>query len=611
MKKRKNLLVLLMVLCTPFLAYAQKDIFETNSELTYDTPVNGPQGGNPQSNVDKASLNTLLGELRAARKSGNITAANEISAKIDAMTGAWKSGVNTNGPQVVGQIVNEPVNGSLTDYGFTILGYDGYWSTATSTDRITGRIYVAATKYYGTGSDTMKIFSSSNAGASWTMIYKYGYGGAGIHFRADELDIEAIDDGTASYIYIAGAIDYSGTAYSFVNRMKSDGTEFYYSYLYNSATGVKHVYPRITSDNSNYTTATYVYMILTQDSTTGSTHHLKSKFVRIQNPFVTTPTLTYCSQTGGGGAYWWNTSGAADSTVLYNDIAYSDSLTSDVIITVSNFYRLGFNNLYMTYSKDYGATAPYWTPQITETKVNYKPRIAFTGLDSTYGMICYTRQFSATDWDPYYQRTINNGSTWSGGYVSSLSDTTFYTDVVAVPRVPNTFRMVYAVSTSASTADFYTRSFNKGVFLTSFKLNPVSVSNGFTPGRAGYRYSSDSCFSVSEGISGGYIYAYTGCSGTVTNAGNNGTPVSFRLGQNYPNPFNPFTKISYAIPKQGLVTLKVYDVLGKEVATLVNETKNSGEYTVEFNASSLSSGVYFYKLESGVYSDIKKLTLIK
>ncbi len=611
MKKQQTLLSLLMFLLMPLLAYSQKDINETNTTLAYDTPVNGPQGGTLQSNVDKAQLKTLLSELRAARKSDNITAANEISSRIDELTHAWKSGVNLNGPQVVGQIMNEPVNGSLTDYGFTVLGYDGYWSAATSTDRITGRIYVAATKYNGAGSDTMKIFSSSNAGATWTLLYKFGYGGTGVHFRTDELDIEAINNGTSSYLYIAGGLDYSGTAYSFVNRIKSDGTEFFYSYLYNSAAGVKHMYPRITSDNSNYTSATYVYMVLTQDSTTGTTHHLKTKFVRIQNPFVTTPTLTYCSQNGGGGAYWWNASGVADSTALYNDIAYSDSLTTDVIITVSNFYRLGFNNLYMAYSKDYGATAPYWTPQITETKVNYKPRIAFTGLDSTYGMICYTRQFSATDWDPYYQRTTNDGSTWLGGYVSSLTDTTFYTDVTAIPRVPNTFRIVYSVSTSGATADFYTRSFNKGVFLTSFKLNPIPVSNGFTPGRAGYRYSTDSCFSISEGTLGGSIFAYTGCSGTVTNAGNNGTPVSFKLGQNYPNPFNPYTKISYALPKQGLVTLKVYDVLGKEVATLVNEIKNAGEYTVDFNASSLSSGVYFYKLESGAYSDIKKLTLLK
>jgi len=91
----------------------------------------------------------------------------------------------------------------------------------------------------------------------------------------------------------------------------------------------------------------------------------------------------------------------------------------------------------------------------------------------------------------------------------------------------------------------------------------------------------------------------------------NEIPSSFSLNQNYPNPFNPVTKISFDIPKSGLVTLKVYDVVGKEVATLVNDVKNPGNYIVNFNASALSSGVYFYKLESNGFSAVKKMMLIK
>ncbi|MFA5012260.1 MAG: T9SS type A sorting domain-containing protein [Ignavibacteria bacterium] len=88
-------------------------------------------------------------------------------------------------------------------------------------------------------------------------------------------------------------------------------------------------------------------------------------------------------------------------------------------------------------------------------------------------------------------------------------------------------------------------------------------------------------------------------------------PQTYSLSQNYPNPFNPSTKINFAIPKQGFVTLKIYDVLGREVRTLVNEIKAAGNYTVDFNASEYSSGVYFYKLESSGYSNIKKMMLIK
>lgn len=88
-------------------------------------------------------------------------------------------------------------------------------------------------------------------------------------------------------------------------------------------------------------------------------------------------------------------------------------------------------------------------------------------------------------------------------------------------------------------------------------------------------------------------------------------PEEFLLNQNYPNPFNPVTNIRYAIPQQGYVTLKIYDILGNEIATLVNEEKSTGTYEVQFDASLLSSGVYLYKIQAGEYSSTKKMTLLK
>jgi len=88
-------------------------------------------------------------------------------------------------------------------------------------------------------------------------------------------------------------------------------------------------------------------------------------------------------------------------------------------------------------------------------------------------------------------------------------------------------------------------------------------------------------------------------------------PIQFKLTQNYPNPFNPSTMIEYSVANTQKVELKVYDVLGREVATLVNQVQNPGSYNVMFNASSLSSGIYFYKLVSGSFTDIKKMVLVK
>jgi hypothetical protein len=88
-------------------------------------------------------------------------------------------------------------------------------------------------------------------------------------------------------------------------------------------------------------------------------------------------------------------------------------------------------------------------------------------------------------------------------------------------------------------------------------------------------------------------------------------PRKFDVSQNYPNPFNPVTKIDYSIPQSGLVTLKVYDILGKEVKTLINKNQETGYYTVGLDASSLASGIYFYTLQSGNAIITKKLMVIK
>ncbi len=100
---------------------------------------------------------------------------------------------------------------------------------------------------------------------------------------------------------------------------------------------------------------------------------------------------------------------------------------------------------------------------------------------------------------------------------------------------------------------------------------------------------------------------------SITNVDSDGKSLvnEFALKKNYPNPFNPVTNIRYSIPQRSTVTLKVYDILGNEVATLVNEERPAGEYEIEFNASKLSSGIYFYRLIAGEFSETKKLVLMK
>ena len=120
----------------------------------------------------------------------------------------------------------------------------------------------------------------------------------------------------------------------------------------------------------------------------------------------------------------------------------------------------------------------------------------------------------------------------------------------------------------------------------------------------------DSLDYMYAGTENGTVYRSTG---TVTEIVNNypNKPNHFYLDQNYPNPFNPTTTITYQIPRTEFVTIEVYDILGKEVATLVNEEKQAGSYEVQFIGNGLTSGIYFYQLKAGEYSETKKMILLK
>ncbi|MCX7832613.1 MAG: T9SS type A sorting domain-containing protein [Ignavibacteria bacterium] len=606
------LLILTLVFITSPL-YSQKDTRETMSTFAYIIPNNGPQGSDSKQ-YDREKINTIVAEIRNARQNGDFLKSEKLQKELEKITGNISQDNSVfinNGPLPIIEYVNQPLGQS--DYNLTIISpTDAAWAVATSTDPISGRIYVVQTKYVNAASDTAKVYTSTNHGMSWTLIYRVFYA-VDMDFRNDELDIEAINNGTTSYIYVVAGFTSSSVHYSTIYRMNSSGGETFFANFYSAVPGNAFLNPRITSDNGKYTNLTYVYIILTQDSTTGSTHHLKTKFSIITNPYAATPTITNRNFTPQN-SYWWQLPNAGDTTILFNDIVYSDSASTDWLITVSNFYRAGINNLYFTYSNDYGATSPSRNPFLTETNVNYMPRLASSRNDDTIGgqyiMLAYTRQFSSTDWDPYYRITTNNGTSWSSGYISGALDTTIYTDVEGIPGIRNKFRFAYAVRNSPTSSSIYLRQYNNGSMPTAFVLS-TNMGFSFTPVRAGYRYSTDSCFTLGHGVGGVGVYAYMGCSGSLVNIGKNEIPVEFKLSQNYPNPFNPTTKISFTIPTSAFVSLKVYDILGKEVATLINEKMNAGNYIYEFNAENLTSGIYFYKLESNNFSAIRKMVLLK
>jgi photosystem II stability/assembly factor-like uncharacterized protein len=187
-------------------------------------------------------------------------------------------------------------------------------------------------------------------------------------------------------------------------------------------------------------------------------------------------------------------------------------------------------------------------------------------------------------------RTFNGGTTWD---TTSINTNSYGSDIEFLPNDPSKIWI--------ATLDELFFSSDAGA---TWQMDPISGS--FEDGRD---------LEIADGV--GWFLCETVYRKVDINRvsdlndGNNFLPETFKLYQNYPNPFNPTTTIKFEIPERSFVTIKVYDVLGGEVATIINEEKLSGNYEVEFDGSQLNSGIYFYQIKAGNFVETKKMILLK
>ncbi len=237
-----------------------------------------------------------------------------------------------------------------------------------------------------------------------------------------------------------------------------------------------------------------------------------------------------------------------------------------------------------------------------------------------------------------------NGTLYAGGYFTYFGDTTstaIRNFIAAVDASTgkatswnpgaNTYIEALAISGSTIYAGGYSTAFGGSSttfvetprnYLAALSLNDNGSVTGWDPEPNSYVYALSTFGSnVYVGgdfssIAGTYHSSVAGLTSSYTITGvrkNSGAslPMIFALNQNYPNPFNPSTIISFQIPASSHVTLKVYDMLGREITTLVDEMQTAGSHSITFNASRYASGVYFYRLQAGSYTAAKKLVLLK
>jgi hypothetical protein len=208
----------------------------------------------------------------------------------------------------------------------------------------------------------------------------------------------------------------------------------------------------------------------------------------------------------------------------------------------------------------------------------------------------YTGQYGVhsryeSDLIEYFQsQIIYNGD--SLHYIDNLSDFVFN-------MIYDNYQYVDSVLYADAVAEAYAGNHNSTTYYNKF----WEIAKNFTIGlyqKASYRIA---CVIYTEWINSGLV--------TTLSENKYSLPSAFNLFQNYPNPFNPFTNIKFIIPENGFISIKIYNVLGSEVKTILNEHMSPGSYEVTFDASRLPSGIYFYKLQSNSFTDTKKMVLLK
>ena len=279
---------------------------------------------------------------------------------------------------------------------------------------------------------------------------------------------------------------------------------------------------------------------------------------------------------GGRWSLWRTTDAGAtwDSAGMYLQQAGSEAGWNNSVTLRGTTLWMGTNNTKVYKSTDFGST---WTSSPTTGSLN---GYSMDFSSSSLGIVGGTAVVKTTD----------GGST--------------YSSAITLPGTGNILGI-------GGTGDIFWAGRGAAIYMSTDAGD--TWASHFTPSGTVNAMDIVEDGDCATGWAVGATGSISRLSGLLVGVGNNNTelPETFRLEQNYPNPFNPSTTISFSMPKADNVELKVYDLLGREVATLISGFRVAGSYRMDFNASHLSSGVYIYRLQAGDFVESKRMTLIK
>ncbi len=467
-----------------------------------------------------------------------------------------------------------------------------------------GNLYLAVNRTGVSGyNGYITIYRSTDGGRHWLLVSNVAH--ATYYFGQITMLVEkrhaSLDDSTRVIVYLTASsssnMDNAIIGYA---TMRRNGTGFYSAWIANPPGGMKYQYPTSCSDGMYYTTLTYMHFVVRLDSNSG-------KPVQLIHFRTTDWCLTHTSAeiiTGFNDYYpscaYSKESSGTDSIYIAIERRFTNVSEIRVIVTPA-VPSTNFRTYYLTTA--YGTTK-YEKPCITvPQQASGVPRkILITCVKDSVNRVAR------------YHYSTNSGASWNVNFY--LGTTIHQTDYTWCNSDSLETGGGYLIATYVDVngdSVNVRRGVPGSMGTVLYKRNSYPASGILTPVVAIYK----------EGTTKYSTFAYPGYGPTNVyfNAENlpavgvkpigTSIPDKYELSQNYPNPFNPVTNIEFKLMNSGFVSLKIYDLLGREVQNLINEYMNAGAYSISFDASNLNSGIYIYRLNVNGFSDTKKMILVK
>lgn len=557
----------------------------------------------------------IIDALKEARQSGNIQ---EVERLNDLIYSEYRTDVK----KIVGTVtegIEQPIPqsdlgyfGDETDWlGTDVTVYSG--ATANYQSRTLdlkrgddGALYVAHIVSQATDR-RIRVHKSTDGGTTWSVVGGIFNPSNTLYYQTVSMLVErrgSIDDSIRVIVYYTRSADTNNDDASlgfFSFRPNTAGSPDYIIKTLDTPTpGREFNYVSAVSDGQYWSTGTFIGCVVAEYSNDADT----TVAMRLYQSSTWGDTHNSISMDFAAGG--WRDR-FPNAQLLAGPSFSQDSI---MFVTQRNFSTYTANRVFVTPWGTLGTA--YRSIFLTASGNNYeKPVITIkqSPAGTPKSIIIATIKDSVAK----YHRSLNGGISWDLDFTLDGSNS-------------KTTRWVYASSDSLDASGSFM------VIYTNFGYDSVNVRRGNNGSLGGTTYMQNSsdltgtnppvCLIQRDGSNLYSTFAYWAFGPAdvlfdseqlpISSVQNNGGIVeSYELVQNYPNPFNPATVIKFNLPEQDVVTLKIYDNLGREVATLVNEQLNSGSYEVNFNAQNLASGVYFYRIQTSKFTDTKKMMLLK